>query len=84
MKALHWFPTSIPGFSLNKGTKALELMIAFILYTRELSKQVVDNFTIFNLQSSHLYTIYSLISVQGVAVKGPEASNRFLSVKCKQ
>lgn len=59
-------------------------MIAFILCTRELLKQVVDNFTIFNLQSSHLYTIYSLVSVQCVAVKGPEASNRFLSVKCKQ
>ena len=59
-------------------------MIVFVLYTREHSKQVVDNLTSFNLQSWHLYSIYSLISFQGVAVNGPEASNRFLSVKCRQ
>ena len=42
-------------------------MIVFILYTREHSKQVVHKLTSFNLQTWHLYTIYSFISVQGVA-----------------
>lgn len=59
-------------------------MIVFILNTRDHSKQVVDNLTSFNLHSWLLYTIYSFICVQGVAVNGPEASNRFLSVKCRQ
>ena len=59
-------------------------MIVFVLNTQDHSEQVEHNLNSFNLQSWLHGTIYSFICVQGVAVNGPEASNRFLSVKCRQ
>ena len=63
MTALNRFLPSIPGvfpfFPLYKRTKDLGLMIVFILYTREHSKQVVDNLTVL-IYKVGIFTVFTI------------------------